>query len=416
MSIERVKAQKKRPDGRKGKPAGYRIRYYASGTKNGPQRQETLRGVTYEEAKRIYLQRLEAASARRARGQSAERITFAQLAADYLEVQGAKMSTAGLERATSIVERSLAPVFGTMRVEAIRPIHVERWMAARLEPKKEGTMGASRSTVNREWNTFRAILNFATKYGLQNPIARKAVQSLKVDDAKLIYFTPDEWRAFIAAFDDEARWKSHVTAVRRFGKQSGAGRNPDSDATADYLARLRTFPPIFTALLYTGARLNDVLGMTWEDVDLARGTVTIIQDKRNGKRVTIPIAAPLRRVLEAIPRGTPASRVFRRPTGEPFSDREVQRAFAVALRITKLRAELTPHSLRHTFASWLVMQGTPLRTVQELLGHADIRMTIRYAHLSPSHLAEAVAAIETLGEPGCASAASPQKIERSSGA
>jgi Phage integrase family len=43
------------------------------------------------------------------------------------------------------------------------------------------------------------------------------------------------------------------------------------------------------------------------------------------------------------------------------------------------------------------MQGTPLRTVQELLGHADIRMTIRYAHLSPSHLAEAVTAIEALG-------------------
>ena len=45
------------------------------------------------------------------------------------------------------------------------------------------------------------------------------------------------------------------------------------------------------------------------------------------------------------------------------------------------------------------MQGTPLRTVQKLLGHADIRMTIRYAHLSPDHLADAVAAIETLAAP-----------------
>ncbi len=50
----------------------------------------------------------------------------------------------------------------------------------------------------------------------------------------------------------------------------------------------------------------------------------------------------------------------------------------------------TPVSIRHTFASWLAIAGTPLRTIQELLGHADIRMTIRYAHLSPAHLRDAV--------------------------
>jgi len=59
-----------------------------------------------------------------------------------------------------------------------------------------------------------------------------------------------------------------------------------------------------------------------------------------------------------------------------------------------VRKELTPHSIRHTFGSWLAIQGTPLRTIQELLGHADVRMTIRYAHLSPAHLREAVEGIE----------------------
>jgi len=394
---------------------GYRLRYYPHGTKTGGQRQETLRGVTFEEAKRLHRDRLKEASGRRARGQSPERLTFAQLAADYLKIQGAKMSPAGLVRAVSIVERSLGPTFGSMKLEAIRPIHVERWMTARLADRKEGVRaiaGATRSTVNREWNTFRAILNFATKYGLQNPIARKAVQSLKVDDAKLIYFEPEEWRRFITAFDDGDRWRSHVAAVRRFGKRGGAGPNPDSDATANYLARLRTFQPIFTALLYTGARLNDVISLTWDQVDFARGTVVIIQDKTSGKRVNARMQPPLRRMLEAIPRGTPASRVFRRPDGSPFTDREVQRAFAVARKISKLRPELTPHSLRHTFASWLVMRGKPLKAVQELLGHADIRMTLRYAHLSPGHLDDAAAGIDEMLAEGSDSDATKKRTGR----
>ncbi len=49
--------------------------------------------------------------------------------------------------------------------------------------------------------------------------------------------------------------------------------------------------------------------------------------------------------------------------------------------------------IRHTFASWLAIQGTPIRTIQELLGHRDLRMTLRYAHLSPAHLRDAVEGI-----------------------
>lgn len=66
----------------------------------------------------------------------------------------------------------------------------------------------------------------------------------------------------------------------------------------------------------------------------------------------------------------------------------------MAQKLSGIREELNPYTIRHRFASWLAIKGTPIRTIQELLGHKDLRMTLRYAHLSPAHLAEAV---ETIG-------------------
>jgi len=58
------------------------------------------------------------------------------------------------------------------------------------------------------------------------------------------------------------------------------------------------------------------------------------------------------------------------------------------------RLKVVFHSLRHTFASWLVMEGTPLFTVSKLLGHSDITMTMRYSHLAPDHLRQAASCLE----------------------
>jgi integrase len=102
----------------------------------------------------------------------------------------------------------------------------------------------------------------------------------------------------------------------------------------------------------------------------------------------------LREVLSDLPRRIGGARVFVRPGGVPLTLPEVARAFRVAQKLSGIREELNPYTIRHTFASWLAIKGTPIRTIQELLGHKDLRMTLRYAHLSPAHLAEAV---ETIG-------------------
>jgi integrase len=80
-------------------------------------------------------------------------------------------------------------------------------------------------------------------------------------------------------------------------------------------------------------------------------------------------------------------RVFLSRTGEHF--RSVRTAFTTACRHANLH-DLTPHTLRHTFASRLAMAGVGLRTIQELGGRKEIRMVERYAHLSDQHKAEAI--------------------------
>ena len=80
--------------------------------------------------------------------------------------------------------------------------------------------------------------------------------------------------------------------------------------------------------------------------------------------------------------------VFLNSSKEPFRKSPIRRWFEEALIQARVK-EFTWHCLRHTYASRLVMAGVDLRTVQELMGHKTIQMTVRYSHLSKPHLLEA---------------------------
>jgi site-specific recombinase XerD len=79
-------------------------------------------------------------------------------------------------------------------------------------------------------------------------------------------------------------------------------------------------------------------------------------------------------------------------TGKPYQD--VKRSFKTALKNAGIR-DFHFHDLRHTFASHLVMAGVDLTTVSRLLGHKSLTMTLRYAHLAPSHMVKAVDLLDT---------------------
>ncbi len=148
--------------------------------------------------------------------------------------------------------------------------------------------------------------------------------------------------------------------------------------------------------LKTGLRQGELLALRWEDVDLVAGRL-VVRRSLAGKRIETPKNHKSREVAlsdEAI-RALKAHRhlrgelVFCDEKGQLLTRHACKWPLWAACKRAGIRL-VGRHTLRHTFASHLVMRGAPLKAVQELLGHADITMTMRYAHLSPDARRDAV--------------------------
>lgn len=149
------------------------------------------------------------------------------------------------------------------------------------------------------------------------------------------------------------------------------------------------------ATINTEFRRQELIHLRPEDVDFNRETVSVAAcHSKNGESRTLPMGERMRTVLqEALTVRGAALTVFVTKSGRPWLFRNFSSVFKRACQRAGI-APCSPHTLRHTFASRLVMAGVDLRTVQELLGHKDIKMTLRYTHLSPSHKRQAMAALE----------------------
>ncbi len=376
------------------------MRYYRDGSKRGARVQETLEeGTTHAEAKRAYRKRLAEAGERS--GKTLRRPTFERLAEawteDHLPTLRSEASRGDAERILEV----LVEEFGPQLVPRLTSREVERFRQKQLRA------GLQPATVNRQMSVFSSVISRAVEWGLleRHPIPRGAVKKLKEPKGRLDFFTREEWALFLSVLDDETTFDRHQAKVRRLGpvkqgrgapeaRRYGGGRRPDSAATRAYLARLRATLPVFRMLLATASRLSEVLGLKWRDVDLRAGSIVIHQGK-TGEEKTLTLSGPIREVLASVPRGTPDALVFQTPEGRAWQKMTIQRAFATIRDLAKLRAELTVHTIRHTAASWLAMDGRPLLEIQKILGHKTPAMVLRYAHLQPEHFREALDALGT---------------------
>lgn len=247
-----------------------------------------------------------------------------------------------------IVRQHLSPVFGHRVLSGIKPCEVEEWLNGLLES------GLAPSSCNRFLAVFKTICSFA------------------------------ECRGFLK------RGKSPCLGVSFFKIHAQRERYLSREEAQLLMERLeRSDRPEALALrllLLTGARKSEILKARWENLNLENKLLTVPLSK-SGKPRHIVLSDAAIAVIKAIPQKAGIPWLFPgHAKDKPLSDLYLfWNNFRKELGLKDLRI----HDLRHTFASFLVNSGYSLYEVQKMLGHADPRTTMRYAHLGHESLSAA---------------------------
>ena len=316
---------------------------------DGKVRFESSKSFSFKEAQALLIERKKAVIEGRD-PMPAKRMTphsFQELTEHYL-------SWAERQRAFSSKKgfvRQLVEAFGHCPLRSFTARLVEAYQTKLL------TDGKAPATANRHLATLKHMVTKAVEWEMVEEEALKRVRRVKLlpeNNRRLRYLSKEECQALI-------------------------------DACHPHLK------PIVITALNAGMRKREVLSLEWErHVDLKHGFV-LLDVTKNGERREIPINQTLRETFQGLIRRVDSPYVFTNAGGKKFQD--VKKAFQSACRRAGIK-DFRFHDLRHTFASHLVMAGVDITTVKELLGHKTLTMTLRSAHLAPSHKVKAVSLLE----------------------
>ncbi len=266
-----------------------------------------------------------------------------------------KPSTAYAKK--SIFTVNILPVFGNHRLDRVSAPALEAYKNRKLKE------GYSKKTINNHLAAVGKMLSLAKEWGLITDVPKMRLFRLQPSDFEFLTF--EEEPRFLAAVPPE--WRTFALTP-----------------------------------LKTGVRVGELLVLKWEDLDLVAGRMMVRRTLWNnqeglpkGNRVReVPLGNEVMAALKAH-RHLRGPYVFCDTSGKPFTHSQVKRVVPRACQKAGLAKRLTTHDLRHSFASHLVMRGVTLKAVQELLGHATIEMTMRYAHLSPDVKRDAVKLLDS---------------------
>jgi integrase/recombinase XerD len=166
------------------------------------------------------------------------------------------------------------------------------------------------------------------------------------------------------------------------------------------------FPPVHRAILMAaygaGMRLGEACSLLTTDIDSRRGVIHIRNAKHGRDRFVMlsPILLMALREYWRLYRPTPPALFPGQNPGTVIDPGAVRKALRNALRKVNITKRVTPHSLRHAFATHLLEDGADIRTIQVLLGHGSIRSTARYTQVSIQHICKTPSPLDRLQQGG----------------
>ena len=249
-----------------------------------------------------------------------------------------------------VLAKQLLPAFGSKPLDRISPAQIRRWFDAYSQTAPGG--------ANHALDLLRQIMNFAVACGHIDANPARGVKRNR-RSALTRFLSREEIGRLHKVLDE----------------QSGKSREQQAD--------------IIRLLLLTGCRRSEIVQLRWSEV---RDDVLSLADSKTGPR-NVPLNAGARRILEGQPKcGSPF--VFPSPR-DPARPRGLDLPLWYRVRQEAGIEDVRLHDLRHTLASHAVMNGVPVPVISRLLGHSNVRMTLRYAHLGDR---EIEAAAESIGQ------------------
>jgi len=286
---------------------------------------------------------------------------------DYFPIAKQNKTKRAWATEESLFKLWVDPTIGNLPLKAIAPIHLEKIKKAMTDA------GRSPRSIAYVLSLIRQVYNFSRRHGLYDgawPGADKAVKIPKKDNQRQRFLTNEEADTLLSALKAISQ-DVHDMALMA---------------------------------LHCGLRAGEIFSLTWGDVDTEKETLFIKDPKNKHNRYAF-MTNTIKAMFEGKTVGSRNDLIFKaRTTNEDGTAKQVDRISKTFSRIVdslKLnegiddsRQKVVFHTLRHTFASWLVQNGIDLYTVKELMGHERIDMTERYSHLSPAAMRNAVKTLE----------------------